>query len=486
MDEHEREEINRIQEDIDKILKPAQEGAERDAGAAPETDNITEDDGASPFGETARAVSPSPSAPAYEEADRLKSNGFYTEVIKKDPPEDINRKKNARRRFLSACAMVAIGCLFIGGGIGVGYPLASRVLVPRMLGHETAVSERDPFYFADAPRPEFEAKSYTLYDDNLSAIVSMVEPSVVGVTTISQPTASNYFFSPQREYPYQASGIIFHQDEDNVYIVTNYHVISGASIVTVSVSGGEPVNARLIGSESDSDIAVIAIRQRDLSVAGVEYVSVAAFGDSDGVLVGETVLAIGNALGEGNTATRGIISAKNKEIEVASGIVLTVLQTDAAINPGNSGGPLVNTKGEVVGINTAKIRDTQVEGTGYSITSNVAKVLVENLMNQKERPFLGVRMENLTKEYAEMYNIPEMGVLILEVIEDSSADVAGIKRLDVITGFNDEPVLTTDDLRRHVSGCEIGDEVEIKLFRDGRTAMTIKVIMRPNPEAGNF
>ena len=174
MDEHERDEISRIQEDIAKILKPAKDGDEQDKDA-PEntTDNPTDDNGISPFGETAQAVSPSALERADEGTDLAKPGGFYTEVIKKEPSEALKHKQNARRKFLSACALAAIGCLFIGVGTGVGYPLASRVLVPRMLGENAAVSERDPFYFADVPRPEFtEAKRLVKFLDMFLGIPS--------------------------------------------------------------------------------------------------------------------------------------------------------------------------------------------------------------------------------------------------------------------------------------------------------------------------
>ena len=472
------DEIKRIQLEIDRDL-------DLDLGHDPDRDPEC---GPDPGGETdteTRNYEPAPAviAPA--------SESFYTEVIKKEVIRDEPRrgKRRPRRSLLAAVLLTITGGIFIGGGIGIGIPLANRVIIPRILGEPAATAEtqRDPFAFNETPKPEFtEPKSYTLYNDNLSAIVSLVEPSVVGVTTVTQSTGANYFFSPQRDYPNQASGIIFHQDGDNIYIVTNYHVVNGASVVSVSVSGSEPVSARSIGSESASDIAVMAVLKKDLRDVGVDSVIIATFGDSDNVLVGETVLAIGNALGEGNTATRGIISAKNKEIIVQNGMPLTVLQTDAAINPGNSGGPLVNTKGEVIGINTAKINESAIEGTGYSITSNVAKSLVEEIMNQKEKAFLGVLMSNLTEELAEMFNIPEIGVLIEEVYEGTSADKAGIKRYDVITGFDGKPVMTKEDLRNYVSECEIGDEVEIKLLRDGTNVLTIIVNMLPNPASTGF
>ena len=494
-----QDEIKRIQQDIDKVLNP--ESKPEDAAEKGETPKTSEDvfiddifknnayiyNTPEDYPEETHVladekIKPSESTPVTE--------SFYTEVIKKEIKDEGGRnKKTPRHKIAVACIISILGGLFLGGGIGIGIPVANHVIIPRILGIETNIqpAERDPFYFPqNPPRPEFvEAQSFTLFEDNLAVIVSLVEPSVVGVTSISQMTAQNFFFSPNREFTGQASGIIFHEDDENVYIVTNHHVVSGAEVVTITISGSEPVNARSVGSEPNTDLAVIAISKSDLREVGVNSVKVAVFGNSDNVSVGETVLAIGNALGEGNTATRGIISAKNKDITI-EGITLNVLQTDAAINLGNSGGPLVNTRGEVIGINTAKISGARVEGTGYSITSNETKAIIEEMMNRKERAFLGVGIENISREQAQMFNIPSMGVLITEVFEGSSAYRAGLQRLDIITAFNDMPVLSVTDLQGYIAGCEVGDDVEITILREGRNVMTIKVTLLPRPAQAGF
>ena len=323
-------------------------------------------------------------------------------------------------------------------------------------------------------------------------IYQKVYPSIVGVriTFLSQAYRFGGIMMPGQERSGEGSGIIIREDG---YIMTNHHVVSevidantrkqldGTKIeVFLPDDATTAYPAVIVGYDQSTDLCVLKIDKNNLKAAEL--------GDADRLVVGEFVVAIGNPGGMEymSSVTFGVISGLNRSIQTEGYRNIQLIQTDAAINPGNSGGPLVNTKGEVVGINTAKIRDSQVEGMGYSITSNVVKDLIENLMNRKEKPTLGVWMENLTKESAAMFNIPQMGVLVTDVIENSSADIAGIKRLDLITGFNDMPVLTMDDLRKYVGECEIGDEVVIKILRDGHMTMSIKVKMLPNPEASNF
>lgn len=202
---------------------------------------------------------------------------------------------------------------------------------------------------------------------------------------------------------------------------------------------------------------------------------VAEFGDSDSTQVGDTVIAIGNALGQGNTATKGIISVGAKEVNI-NGKKLTVLQTDAAINPGNSGGALVNQKGQVIGINTAKIALTSVEGVGYSIASNVAESLIEQLMNTTDSATLGVSVVTITDEMAQYYNLPTAGVMVQEVVQGGSAAQSGIKQNDIITSFNGQPTFTNDQLVSLVKKTKVGDTVNVKLIRNGQT-LDVKVKM---------
>ena len=299
-----------------------------------------------------------------------------------------------------------------------------------------------------------------------------VKPSIACITSVVQGTD---FFNQSYESEGSGSGIVFYKDSQKAYIATNYHVISGASRVSISLNECDLVSAELVGKDANSDLAVISVKLSDLAAAGVKDVQVAEFGDSDSTQVGDTVIAIGNALGQGNTATKGIISVGAKEVNI-NGKKLTVLQTDAAINPGNSGGALVNQKGQVIGINTAKIALTSVEGVGYSIASNVAESLIEQLMNTTDSATLGVSVVTITDEMAQYYNLPTAGVMVQEVVQGGSAAQSGIKQNDIITSFNGQPTFTNDQLVSLVKKTKVGDTVNVKLIRNGQT-LDVKVKM---------
>ncbi|MDO5803697.1 MAG: trypsin-like peptidase domain-containing protein [Clostridia bacterium] len=307
---------------------------------------------------------------------------------------------------------------------------------------------------------------------NTVNIIKKVKPSIACITSVVQGTD---FFNQSYESEGSGSGIVFYKDSQKAYIATNYHVISGASRVSISLNECDLVSTELVGKDANSDLAVISVKLSDLAAAGVKDVQVAEFGDSDSTQVGDTVIAIGNALGQGNTATKGIISVAAKEVNI-NGKKLTVLQTDAAINPGNSGGALVNQKGQVIGINTAKIALTSVEGVGYSIASNVAEPLIEQLMNTTDSATLGVSVVTITDEMAQYYNLPTAGVMVQEVVQGGSAAQSGIKQNDIITSFNGQPTFTNDQLVSLVKNTKVGDIVNVKLIRNGQT-LDIKVKM---------
>ena len=406
-----------------------------------------------------------------------------------DEPFYVNESqaaKSKRSRFTRGVAILCVVTLAVGSlvGFGAGY------FAPRQSGPAAGVAtmENPTANQAADEAGQDNTGAIFAFNDNARSVMASdvidqgdwadindkVEPSVVCITAM---LPSESAFSDAQIVPSSlGSGIMFYEDESKVYIATNYHVVSGANKVGISVLGSELVEAKLIGREPQADLAVISITKAALTEAGVENIQVAAFGDSDDMRVGETVLAIGNALGEGIIATRGIISAKNKEINV-EGRKLTVLQTDAAINPGNSGGPLVNRYGQVVGINTAKLSESSVEGMGYSITANSAKPIIEDIMNNKSKPFLGIEGKALTEEDANAYNFSALGVMVYRTIPGSAAEAAGIKRSDVITGINGQPVFTMDQLTQELSKCKVGDTVEVKILRDGKNYITVKATL---------
>ncbi|MDE6182329.1 MAG: trypsin-like peptidase domain-containing protein, partial [Eubacteriales bacterium] len=391
------------------------------------------------------------------------NNIIISEEIKQEKAKKAKKVKKACVRFLTTASCFA----FLGAGIGSGYILAKNTVTKY---------EQDNFKF-DNSNTNLTANEISLTSNSISGIFEEVGDSVVNISTIS--SSRNIFSSTG-----SGSGIIYKIDGDTVYIITNNHVIENASTMTISVTGQEQIPAKLIGADPSSDIAVIAVSQKAMQQSGIQNVTVAKFADSDQVKVGEFVFPIGNALGRGKTITQGIISAQNKEINI-DGKKLTVLQTDAAINPGNSGGALINSKGEVVGVNTAKLSNSAIEGIGYAIPTNkaldVAKDIIENGSVQK--PYLGIQGETITEEIKMIFNLKTNGVLITNVEEGSSAYNAGIVPTDIITSFNGEKIETLEDLSNAIKNVKVNDVVKVGIIRNGFQEMTIEVTFIP---ANNF
>ena len=441
-------ELLRIQKDIDETLY----GAKQD-------EPIVTELSAEPIEEEAIPLevldAPIPSEP------------FYHETIK----SEVKNENSAKRRKLSlTVAVLVLFCTFSGAiGLAVGVFVIPQ---PRQASIEMASFEPVPRVVEQA-QPQIEEFEEPLtfvtigekqYTSILVNVVRAVDPAVVAITTIGNQPAMGGFFDGAPAY--SGSGIIFHEDDERIYIATNFHVIGNANSVLVSVEGNDTVPARLVGYAHDSDLAVISVSKADLAEVGVHSFVTAVFGDSDMMYVGDMVLAIGNALGEGNTATIGIVGVREKEIQVHH-MTLTVIQTDAAINPGNSGGPLVNLDGHVIGINTAKLLQANVEGMGYSITSNIAKPILDEIMLRTTRPFLGISGEDISPEMARSFNLPSIGVLVREVYEGTAAYTAGLRRTDLITSFRGEPVFDMQQLSQMIQSSRVGEEVEIRVIRNG-------------------
>ncbi len=315
-------------------------------------------------------------------------------------------------------------------------------------------------------------------------IIKAVKPSVVSISTK---------FSGQAQYigpftiPYEGkgagSGVVFYADADKIAIVTNNHVVEDADDIYVifdSDNSGEEksVTAKLIGSKSESDIAVLTISQSELKKAGINDVTVATFGDSDTLEVGDAVIAIGNAMGKGISATDGIISMTEQSIKV-DGNILNVLQTSAAINGGNSGGALVNSSGQVIGINTAKYNDSMAEGMGYAIPSNEITPIATELLElgTQPKPYIGVTGTSITTDNADLYRLP-VGALIMEVNEGGPAEAAGLQVGDIVTEYNGKTVMDMDTLVELVNATEIGDTVVMHIVRDGKEGMDLNLTIQ--------
>lgn len=387
-----------------------------------------------------------------------------SEIKEKELQEKRKKSKKVKKacyKFLTTASCFAL----LGAGIGTGAVVSKNLIVKY---------EKSNFKF-NVNETSIPVETVSLTSNDISSVFQEVGDSVVNISTI---VSSKGIFS--RGGSGSGSGIIYKIDGDTVYIITNNHVIENASTVAVSVTGTEQVPAKLVGADSSSDLAVISVSQKAMNQAGIKNITVAKFADSDQVKVGEFVFPIGNALGRGKTITQGIISAQNKQINI-DGKNLTVLQTDAAINPGNSGGALINSKGEVVGVNTAKLSSSAIEGIGYAIPTNIAvKVADEIIENGSiQVPFFGIQGETITEEIQMIFNLKTSGVLVVHVEEGSSAYNAGIVSTDIITSFNGKEIKTLEDLSKAIKETKVNDTVKVGIIRNGYEEMTIDVTLTP-------
>lgn len=420
-------------------------------------------------------------SPVYQAPAVSAHTSYYSETVKP------NKKQS---KFLAKSAVAVCMALVLGLGGGGGYALVQNLVgnrnaqvaassapekqappeTPTVTKQATAANPNAP---VTTGTPNVSANGVvTSYSD----IIKAVEPSVVTITCKSTGQQQNGFFPFYGDMTSAGSGILFHETDTKYYIATNAHVVSGVTSLSVSISDSKPIPASLVDEDISNDLAVISVAKNDVAAAEVKQVMLARFGDSEEVNVGDVVLAIGNALGEGNTATVGIISAKDKTITV-EGNTLSVMQTDAAINPGNSGGPLINLKGEVIGINSAKISQSTAEGMGYSIPSSIGKPIFEDLLNVIDRPYLGIKGGTITEEMAKQYSLPSVGVYVSEVVSESPADKAGLQPNDIITSMNESPIMSFEQLTEFLTNSKIGDKVQVKIYRDGKSSMTLELML---------
>jgi len=321
---------------------------------------------------------------------------------------------------------------------------------------------------------------------DVADVTENVMPSVVSIINMSVQEVQNYFFGGTTEYESQSSGsgIIIGQNDTELLIVSNNHVVEGSKTLTVTFADGKSVEAQIKGTDSDLDLAILSIPLNSIESSTLEAIKTATLGDSDKLRVGESAIAIGNALGYGQSVTAGIVSALGCTLEGYDG---ELIQTDAAINPGNSGGALLNAKGEVIGINTAKIKDQAVEGMGYAIPiSDVLDVLNE-LMNKEtrtkvpesERGSIGIKGVSVTSEMSVYYGMPE-GVYVSEIIKGSGADRAKLPVRSVITKIDDTSVDSMEELQEQLQYYKAGETVELTIMvpdREEFVEETVKVTL---------
>lgn len=329
---------------------------------------------------------------------------------------------------------------------------------------------------------------------DVTEVVKAVMPSVVSVNNKYVETTSFWGQQYSSEGNSTGSGIIVGQNDTELLLVTNYHVVEATEELTVQFVDGSQVQAQIKGSDADKDLAVIAVQLSDIEADTMNAIAIATLGNSNDLTVGEPVIAIGNALGYGQSVTTGVVSALNRAIAVDSSQlqtgslqgdteVSTFIQTDAAINPGNSGGALLNIKGEVIGINSNKIGGSAVEGMGYAIPISDAQPIIEDLMtketrlkvNEADKGYLGITGIDVVAEYSQLYGMPQ-GVYVSSVTEGTGAYEAGLVKGDIITALNGEKVESMEDLKNELSYYAAGTTVELTIMQGSPTGYQAKTV----------
>lgn len=398
------------------------------------------------------------------------------------------RNKNEElKRKLKKAASISL-CAVLAGGLAAGTYTGVNYLTGYEQSVQAASKEQITLLKSDKESDDSDSKEESTAKGSLdvSDIVEETMPSIVSITTKSVEEVQSYYgmfgqygaYSPeQREVQGSGSGIIIGKNDTELLIATNYHVVDGAETLSVGFCDSTACEAKVKGYDSEKDLAVVAVSLDDIDSDTMDAISIATIGNSDNLKVGEQVVAIGNALGYGQSVTTGIVSAKNRQLnsddtvgdyDSDSNSATNLIQTDAAINPGNSGGALLNMNGEVVGINSAKLASTEVEGIGYAIAISDVTDTIESLMNEETRDkvedhgVLGITVQTVDSAVTEAYGVPE-GVLVREVTEGGEADDAGIEARSIITKFAGKTVTTKEQLVDFLSYYEPGEDVELTI-----------------------
>ena len=384
--------------------------------------------------------------------------------------------KNPKKQggyFRKAMVSVSLG-LFFGLFAGIGFYAVQQGTGMLKTGTDTAVVDEvtsEAATESSQSTPQL-ATNVTYVESDVSDVVEKVMPAMVSIVNNFTETANVFGQQYTQEEAASGSGIIVGKTDDELLIVSNNHVVESADTLTVTFIDGSEAQAQVKGLDSDMDLAVIAVSLNDLSDDTKNAITVATLGSSDDLKLGEPVIAIGNALGYGQSVTNGIVSALNREITLENGATGTFIQTNAAINPGNSGGALLNMNGEVIGINSNKIGGTTVEGMGYAIPITSASPIIADLMERQTRTkvaedevgYIGISLQEVTSQISQMYNMPE-GIYVVSVEEGSAAANAGIMKGDIITKFDGSSISSYSDLQKMLQYYAAGDSATITVQR---------------------
>ena len=390
-------------------------------------------------------------------------------------PQKVQGKGKERKKSKvgKAVGLVASAAVFglVAGGVMVGVNTVANSYI------SSNVETKDNIVIGNQTDTKSESESTAAPATNLSnmdvsTIVDKAMPSVVAIYGKAEITQNSFFGTQSYEAQSSGSGIIVGKTDTELLVVTNNHVIADTDSLEVEFNDGTKAAASVKGGDSDNDVAVVAIKLSDLSEDTLSKISIANIGDSNDIKVGQGVVAIGNALGYGQSVTVGYISALNREVKTEGGTSRNLLQTDAAINPGNSGGALLNMKGEVIGINSAKYSDTDVEGMGYAIPISTVKDLIAELSSKETRTvvaaenqgYLGIQGKDIDEEMAKAYDMPQ-GIYVYKVVEGGAAASSDLKAKDIITKFDGQSVRSMESLKNMLTYYESGKTVDLTVQR---------------------
>ena len=385
-------------------------------------------------------------------------------------PQQNPKAPKPKKGYAKKVALV-VGAAVLFGAVGGVTMQGTSYLTGKLLGKNTKSTVGTTKTVSNA---KLTTSTSTVTSD-VSDIVENTLPSIVSITNMSVQEVQNFFGGiSQQESESAGSGIIISQNDSELLVVTNNHVVEGSDTLTVTFNDGNSVEAQIKGTDSARDLAVVAVPLDKISDDTMNAIKVATLGDSDSLKVGEPAIAIGNALGYGQSVTNGIISALGRTVTVQdeqTGETIVnnnMIQTNAAINPGNSGGALLNANGEVIGINSAKINSSAVEGMGFAIPISDASDVIQNLMNKEtrskvsdeERGYLGIKGYDVSEEGAQMYNMPT-GVYVKEVMSGGGAEKAGLTKGSIITGFEGSSISGMSSLQEQLQYYKAGEEVTL-------------------------
>ena len=399
-------------------------------------------------------------------------NTYQNHTYNSSPKPKKERKPGGFGVKLAKCAALALVFGLVAGSVMTGVNYAGR----KALGIENSSSgSQAALTTSDGSNIKSTAVSSSYVATDVSDIVEEVMPSIVAITNVSETEYQSFWGRPQTyESTSCGSGIIVSKDDNYLYIATNNHVVEGANSLTVAFANDDTVSAEVKGTDPSTDLAVVRGALSSIKDETMSAIKVATLGDSDSLKVGESCIAIGNALGYGQSVTTGVISALNRQVSVSDSSSNTkytaeLIQTDAAINPGNSGGALLNTAGEVVGINSVKYSDTSVEGIGYAIPMDTAKPIIEELITKEkvdktDSAYLGIAGVDVTDDVAKTYNMPT-GVYIAQVMEGSAAENAGIKKGDILTSFDGKTITSMEELTSTLQYYAADTQVDVVIQR---------------------